>query len=131
MRVEVYRNLRKDCLSVRPLPSGTGGVFHFPGVILRDATFAVQPAGRAKVLRDKQKNVHAFVRGQLVSIAAGSDFDDHATAFLNRAGVFEVTYNPYLYETFVRRSSEAPVYGAASVMIIGKEIFAYSENRSR
>ena len=60
-RVEVYRNLHNDKLSVR---YGGKVVGHVDSIWLRDATFAVQPAGRDRVRREKKKNVHAFVRGK-------------------------------------------------------------------
>jgi hypothetical protein len=55
MRVQVYYNLHKRCLSVRH----RGKVIkHAKSVILRDASFRVQPAGRERVLKQKRKNVH-------------------------------------------------------------------------
>ena len=61
-KIEVYRNLHKKCWSVRQ----DGLVkFHCHRVNLRDCQMVVQPAGRAKVIREQKKNVHAFVRGYL------------------------------------------------------------------
>ena len=58
--VEVYWNLHKLCWSVRR----QGKVIaHADYVSLRDCKLVVQPAGRQKVLAEKCKNVHAFVRG--------------------------------------------------------------------
>ena len=49
--VEVYYNLHKNCFSVRH----AGRVwFHTNTVTLRNCKFAVQPAGRAKVLEEKR-----------------------------------------------------------------------------
>ena len=61
-KIEVYRNLHKDCWSVRQ-----DGIvrFHCNTIYLKDCAFVVQPAGRAKVLREKKKNVHAFVEGTI------------------------------------------------------------------
>ena len=60
IRMECYFNLHKQCLSARPMG---GRVQHYRWLNMRDVTFAVQPAGRAKVLKERRKNVHAFVRG--------------------------------------------------------------------
>ena len=61
-RVQVYYNLHKKCLSIRY----KGKVIeHAREVTLTDARFHVQPAGRARVLREKKKNVHAYVSGKL------------------------------------------------------------------
>ena len=82
MRVQVYWNLHKDCYSVVSCKTGLL-IQHTNGPIyLRDATFVVQPAGRERVLREKRKNVHAYVRGTL------SEGDTLPTG--NR-----VRYNPY------------------------------------
>jgi len=64
-RVEVYWNLTKNCYSIRALAGeNKGRVVATPSTVyLEDVTFAVQPAGRAKVLAERRKNVHAFVRG--------------------------------------------------------------------
>ena len=65
MRVEVYWNLRKNCYSVRDCSTGRV-VEHTNSLWIRRPEFVVRRAGREKVLRDKQKNVHAFVRGCLL-----------------------------------------------------------------
>jgi len=60
MRVEVYRNLRKQCWSIRY----KGRVIaHKQRLTLRGCKLVVQPAGRERVRREKRKNVHAFIRG--------------------------------------------------------------------
>ena len=65
-KVDVYKNLHKDIWSVRNRKTGRV-ITHKKLVHVRDASFVVQPAGRNKVLAEKRKNVHAFVRGQLSS----------------------------------------------------------------
>lgn len=112
MRVETYYNLHKKCLSYRP--SG-GTVRHAHTILLNNVTFSVQPAGREKVLREKKKNVHAFVRGELV-------FVDHPYIEALIDGCHRVTYNPYKYESFVDFNG-TPVYAAQQVAIIGREIW--------
>ena len=86
-RVEVYRNLHKNCFSVR---KNGRVVKHIPddqGLTLADVKFAVQPAGRAKVLRERKKNVHAFVRGTV----ARNPIMAHQQL---------VSYNPYEMDSF-------------------------------
>ena len=62
--VEVYRNLQKKCWSVRQ----NGKVIcHTDYITLKWCRFVVQPSGRSRVLKEKRKNVHAFVRGFLCS----------------------------------------------------------------
>ena len=58
MSIEIYFNLHKKVFSIR----NKGKVVeHATAVTVTYPKFIVQPAGRAKVLRDKVKNVHAFV----------------------------------------------------------------------
>ena len=101
-RVEVYWNLHKDLYSVRALTGPNKGrvVAHVEAIDLYDVTFAVQLAGRNRVLAERRKNVHAFVRGIV-------------TAGLPDARYQVVTYNPYKYETFVDASTERPIRGAS------------------
>jgi hypothetical protein len=65
-------------------------------VCLKDVKYLVQPAGRARVLREKKKNVHAGLSGYYV---------DHVPV---PAISFDVTYNPYKYETFVNTEDYEP-----------------------
>ncbi len=105
MRVEVYWNLRKGCYSVRDCKTGRV-VEHTNSLWIRNALFVVRQAGREKVLRDKQKNVHAFVRGEL----------GEGTLFPNKEGSI-ATYNPYKYSTFVDKKTEKVLYNARYAML--------------
>lgn len=100
MRVEVYWNLHKKCWSVRH----KGKVIaHKQAVELIDVTWVVQPAGNARVRREKRKNVHAFARGTLAEDGDihfyYGDISNH-----NRA-----SYNPYENTTFIREFEGKPL----------------------
>ncbi len=86
-RVEVYRNLHKNCFSIRK----NGRVVDYRAddetLTLVDVKFAVQPAGHAKVIRERKKNVHAFIRGT-VSFRSPVAYQEVAS------------YNPYRGDTF-------------------------------
>lgn len=111
MRVEVYRNLQRNCWSVRDLSTGRV-VAHPDSVIVADARFVVRPSGRARVLAEKRKNVHAFVRGEWVrgmikeTIAIGKDS--------NRTP-HRVSYNPYKHPYFYNVETEEAVTSSAVV----------------
>lgn len=106
MRVEVYKNLHKGCLSVRH----KGKVIkHVDSISLQDVKFVVQPAGRAKVLSKKQKNVHAFARGTITK----EELD------LSEA----VSYNPYKSDFFYRKSDDSAIYNAAFAVVTKDGIF--------
>ena len=123
MRVETYFNLHKKCLSYRP--SG-GKVRHAHTLLLNNVKFAVQPAGRAKVLREKKKNVHAFVRGEVVFVRHDitEDDGDITVGTMERHGYRPITYNPYKYESFVYADTGEPVYETKQVAIIGRQLWA-------
>ena len=112
--VEVYYNLRKKCLSVRK----RGLVIdHVSSILLKNAEFVVQPAGRKRVVKEKRKNVHAYVAGELVESCwftrPGTRIWKHKQA---------VTYNPYKHKTFVDRRTGEPVTEAKHVLIQDKEV---------
>ena len=105
MRVEVYFNLHKKLFSVRDCKTGRV-VHHTQRIWIEDPVFVVRKAGRERVLREKKKNVHAFVRGTWFKVQ--SDFDvsrliDH------QACSDEVTYNPYKYDSFVTKHDAKPI----------------------
>lgn len=84
LKVRVYRNLHNGLMSVQH----RGRIIaHLPEVNLTTVTFTVQPAGRAKVLATKHKNVHAYVNGTVS--------EANSTSLPQRA-----SYNPYRAATF-------------------------------
>ena len=87
-KVFVYKNLHKDCWSIKQ-----DGLVkaHTEEVRMWDCAFQVNAKGRAKVLEEKRKNVHAGIKGYL------DDFHGVDPADLGK----EVTYNPYKYDSFV------------------------------
>jgi hypothetical protein len=99
MKVFVYWNLHKQVWSVKALEGKDKGrvIYHAHNVTLSDCTFKVSEAGRQRVLREKRKNVHAGVVGQLGRINVPLSYMPQMTA---------VTYNPYKYETFVRKNND-------------------------
>jgi len=87
-KVRVYMNLHQTKRKGTPVYSvksaRTGLVLCHPDyVCLKDVTFKVSEAGRHRVLREKQKNVHAFVCGSVGHVS-------NATKRLK-----SITYNPY------------------------------------
>jgi|688.fasta_scaffold151528_4 hypothetical protein len=98
--VEVYRNLHRGCLSVRD-PKTRLVIGYADGVLLTDVTFVVSEAGRQRVLRERRKNVHAFVRGTLA--ARGGSAPE---------GWASVRYNPFEAGTFRRAKDGEAVYRA-------------------
>lgn len=123
MRVETYFNLHKKCLSARPTVKG-GRVSHYRSITLKDAKFVVQPAGREKVLREKKKNVHAFVRGTVIN-SYGLEVKDGTkiAEYCEKQGFRRITYNPYKYDSFVYADTEEPVTEAGTIVIVDRALF--------
>lgn len=104
----IYRNLHKDCFSIRNERTGLVEN-HSNFVVILNPKFVVRQAGRKKVLATKRKNVHAGVRGELLHFAPKPlpvEWDSRWQEFMSRIGiptrrVFQVQYNPYKNETFV------------------------------
>lgn len=112
MKVDIYFNLHKKRLSIRH----RGKVIaHADNAELDNVKFVVSQAGRARVLMEKRKNVHAFVRGELVSYNQESP---------NEPKGGNVTYNPYKYDSFVRRIDESRITQAVKVFIVGRNVCA-------
>ena len=90
-KVQVYRNLNNGMLSIKcATTKRVIGYAH--SVILRDCSATVQQGGRARVLREKQKSVHAWITGTLEAV-------DTTIIFNNLEGQ-AISYNPYKADHF-------------------------------
>ena len=90
-KVRVYFNLHKNLFSVQQKNNKGNWVVvaHKFGIALKDLTFKVSEAGRQRVLKEKKKNVHAFIEG----------FVDDNFAMPPRK-FHQVHYNPYKFNSF-------------------------------
>ena len=126
MKVDVYRNLHKNCWSVRSREQHDYGkvVAHANSLVLDDAKFVVSQAGRNRVLKEKKKNVHAVIRGTVrdsnmwpLSYAFQNCSSWYDLNFrLKHADLKGVTYNPYKKSTFFWEDTEEPIYYSDSVI---------------
>lgn len=127
---DTYLNLNRGCLSIRSAAGGKRGrVWGYAAAVeIRGARFVVQEGGRQRVIRSRCKEVHAWVRGDTKVLAdEGMDVGPllkRWQAACVRGRALDVTYNPFYTRTFVVRATGLPVYGAARVVIIGKQVFA-------
>jgi hypothetical protein len=101
-KIEVYRNLHKKCFSIRHKGKVVGYLQDSEQLALTNVKFVVQPAGRAKVLREKKKNVHAFVRGEFTGFINNLIEEMHFKPFddLDFSNHLIVSYNPYKSDKF-------------------------------
>ena len=107
-RVDVYRNLHKSTWSIRDRTTGLV-VGHASSVLVRDATFVVQPAGRRRAMAEGRKNVHAFVRGTIDPLPRVTTFEAPCST--------RVSYNPYKAGHFVVAGTGEAVTGAPIVVL--------------
>ena len=112
MRVDVYYNLHKKTFSIKRTSTGKV-VAHRDYVWIKDAQFVVSEAGRQRVLREKKKNVHAFIRGEWLDLSEGRAVTE-GTKFGGYA-----SYNPYKAGTFM--AYDLPIHKADAVLCMDYE----------
>lgn len=108
MKVFVYFNLHRKCLSVKALEGPMKGrvIRHADNIVLSNVVFKVSEAGRQRVLRERRKNVHAGVVG----------YDECRIGHRLLWGD-PVKYNPYKYSSFVHAVNERPIHSARLVQV--------------
>lgn len=115
MIVKVYRNLKygKDTPPLYSIMYKGHVIAREHRVLLHSVKFVVQEGGRQRVLKEKKKNVHAFVVGKLVGADGcfGTDKDCQTKFGL------PVQYNPYKAAYFTFKDTDNKVNGAAGVLL--------------
>lgn len=106
MKVDVYFNLHKKVFSIRSREKETRGkvIKHTDNATIKNAKFVVSEKGRQRVLRERRKNVHAQIRGDLVS---SGDINNPKKAY----------YNPYTKSSFVNYHTGEPVKESDMVVL--------------
>lgn len=112
--VQVYRNLHAPADGPGRYSVRQSGriVAHTDYLTLEYATFHVSPAGRARVLREKRKNVHAYIAGLIQE-----DFLNRIEP--NSRGCWRVRYNPYTTPCFLAQdpsTGDTTPIGAARIV---------------
>lgn len=93
---KIYRNLRNKCFSVLKYDEQKKGYrlyAHVTRAIITDVTTKVSEPQRQKVIRDKQKNVHAFIMAKYYT----SISEDRSILTSE-----EIYYNPYKQNHFTK-----------------------------
>lgn len=126
-KVFVYRNLHKNCWSVRQ----NGLVkLHALELQLYSCAIKVSRAGQARVRKEKRKNVHAGISGYLEPYCIGIPVDlDEEVSTLQRvlkdlpnSQMREITYNPYKYDSFVHKDDETPRWFGSTAKLEEKRV---------
>lgn len=111
MKVAVYFNLHKKTFSIKALEGANKGrvIDYSDDVTIENATFKVSQAGRNRVLQEKRKNVHAYVIGELKSTTEAAIVGE------------KITYNPYLYNSFVTSMNKTAVFNAKEAFLVYRD----------
>lgn len=112
----VYRNLHfKDRVvySIRDTKGIT--IAHSECILIRHAKFVVQEKGRDKVRRNKQKNVHAGVKGEIV-------IDPFQASYITTNSIKQhdniiAYYNPYETDSFIDINTKEKLLKADYVLL--------------
>ena len=102
---EIYYNINKRVFSIRakkcPVSYAVAARVDLP-------KFVVREGGRQQVLREKQKNVHAFIKGEMVTLDRVPCLD----------GLRKVSYNPYKAGHFYDCNTDEPIYSAQYAVLL-------------
>ena len=116
-KVYVYRNLHKGCWSVKQ-----NGLVkaHSLEMEMFSCDMKISEAGWLRVIREKRKNVHAFVRGYIHPNFIGLDFEPEPIdgyrkvwTDLPEDQMREIRYNPYDRASFTYRDDGSPAWFAS------------------
>lgn len=79
MIVQCYRNLNKDCLSLKAKVNGKWKVVDYThSVVMRNVKFKINHKARQRILNGEHRSVHAVVEGELVSTDPNDFFNSDA-----------------------------------------------------
>jgi hypothetical protein len=108
MRDLIYWNLHDKVFTVQDPLTGRVGR-HTPSLTLRDVEFKVDQEERARMLREKRRNVHARVHGEILpdELEITEDW-------------IRVIYDVDKYDSFVSAHDERPVVGAELLRMVVK-----------
>jgi len=115
MRVRVYRNLHTGTLSMQTKTAKGWRVTSHPNSVkLENVKLVVKEAGRQRVLKEKRKNVHAWLEGDLIP------------KWTRAVMVFErVLYNPYKYAVWTTSSGVGVSLADGAKVNSWGEVWAY------
>lgn len=116
--VSCYFNLHKKVFSVK---QGRHPIEHFDWVLLSDCSFRVRESGRQRVLQEKRRGVHAYVKGKVI---IGSKTNENFLLEIPKyQEEYRIRYNPYLHGYFFFANNENPIYECEECLLINKKIY--------
>lgn len=118
--LRVYRNLHKGNFSVQSYiqdKSGYRVTDRVTSAILEDCSFRVYEAGRQKVLRERRKNVHAYVEPKSYR---------HIQGEVDVTNFREIYYNPYEHDSFVYKDTKKTVVSVSRILTYNNKLYDVS-----
>jgi hypothetical protein len=87
---------------------------HYDSIVAENVEFKVSQKGRERVLRERKKNVHAFVISDKIHVDVKT-WPDYNIGYLS-----SVRYNPYHYDSFVDWLDK-PIHNADCVWLLKED----------
>ncbi len=115
---KIYRNLHKDCWSVQAYNKDKKGwrlyahEYCLKGI---NAKFLVNEKARQKVIKEKRKNVHAFIwvdEYHTIDVRYTENADT-----LKEMGYLRGKYNPYKHDSFIEERASLPLFDCPEVYL--------------
>ncbi len=104
-RVKVYKNLHNGLWSIKDVKTGLV-LGHTSEVTLFDCEYKVSQKGRERVLKEKQKNIHAYIIGSYLGDYFNTKKEITKSGYASmQNGTETVTYNPYKENHFTTLES--------------------------
>lgn len=118
LKVFVYYNLHKGIWSLKALEGEHKGkvVAHCEQVGLSEVTPKVSESGRQRVLKEKQKNVHAGITGRILWL-------DGVPTVMNPEKHKRISYNPYKKPHFVYTEDLTEFKGCGYAILSEKSVW--------
>lgn len=114
---KVYRNLHKGNFSIqsyKPEKKGYRVTDRCSTMLLVDCKLSVSQYGRNKVLEEKRKNVHAFVKPNSFM---------ELSEQLNVENMREIYYNPYKFDSFVYKDTGVKVENVKHIIAQDNKLY--------
>lgn len=119
---KIYFNLHKKCYSVQAWDTDKKGwrlYKHSNALHVKDVSMQVNEKGRQRVIKEKRKNVHAFLNvhtADCIGSGRGKETKGDIANYLLKVsqpsrkfrGVCK--YNPYEHDSFVDHETKAPIH---------------------
>lgn len=118
LTTRIYRNLQTGTMSIQQKVDKSWLVVgHLTNAAIEYPKFHISQAGKARVIRDKRKNVHAWAEGRLVGISADS------------SNLQEVYYCPYNTDQFLWKNTREPIESTSLLVVIDNQVLCDRVNQ--